>query len=56
MFMMERTLKTRQDGAIYVGSWAGDKKQGKRVMTWPDKKVCDGDWFNDKAEGKEKMT
>ena len=40
------------DGAVYVGDFRGEKKEGNGVETFPDGRVFKGEWKNDILNGK----
>ncbi|KAL4434948.1 hypothetical protein ABPG74_017704 [Tetrahymena malaccensis] len=40
-----------ENGAIYIGEWALDKKYGKGIQVWKDGSIYQGYWIADKACG-----
>ena len=43
---------TYNDGSVYEGDWANNKKKGIGKMTYADGRVEDGRWENDKFLGR----
>lgn len=53
---MKKPRETRDkhkydNGAVYSGEWRGNIRDGKGVMTWPDKSKYEGQWHADHAHG-----
>jgi hypothetical protein len=43
------------NGSVYVGEWAYERKYGKGIQVWKDGSIYEGFWVRDKAQGRGRL-